>query len=490
MVEEIFEGYEEGDTISELRDRLSAIPSGLDQRKIDRRHTQEAISMLNALVCAMRPLTLPELRQALALSSKAPIPSLRQLRLWGDLVRNDIEMTKRIRSRCGGLVEVSNNIVQFIHQSVKDWMQIVDVTNAPEPDRRVDQIRNHQPLLKACLQYLLLLETIKGPFQAVHTQPFASYAKYYWLGHYRKAEDGTSQAEQLEEFLSPHKPYFQNWSCMYHDMWKTDRGAGLEINRWKSISFKPSDPGCSAYEPPFPEPGARSKGLGTTDFVIFGEATTRPDPMGWEVDTIKPDPSFPKPRIRSNRPETTDIIFSEVATPRDPNGWEIGPHPSTPDIQVHSPETTSLTLEPPPPDNPICTIHIDELPHASSNWSDDPSSDRWTPFSFAASHSLHSFLSLQIAHGVDVNIPGGEFGWPLQAAVVADDLSIVRLLLDNGADVDAEGGRFGTAMAAAITLQRLQMIALLKARGADVERCPPQSPYLGRFYRRGLLTSM
>ncbi|KAI4129173.1 MAG: hypothetical protein LQ347_003886 [Umbilicaria vellea] len=171
VVEEIFEGYEEGDTVSELRDRLSAIPSGLDQlfmriwRMIDERHTQEAIAMLNAHVCAIRPLSLSEFRYALALSSKASFPSLRQLTLSEDLVRNDIEMTKRIRSRCGGLVEVSNNIVQFIHQSVKDWMQIMDVANASEPDRKVDQIRNHQPLLQACLRYLVDCVAANCPFR-------------------------------------------------------------------------------------------------------------------------------------------------------------------------------------------------------------------------------------------------------------------------------------------------------------------------------------
>lgn len=77
-----------------------------------------------------------------------------------------------------------------------------------------------------------------------------------------------------------------------------------------------------------------------------------------------------------------------------------------------------------------------------------------------------------------MNLPGGEYGYPLQAAVVAGHLPIVRLLLDHGADIDAEAGRFGTAMAAAITLKQPDMIDLLEKRGADVERCPPQSPYM------------
>lgn len=369
VLEEIFEGYEEGDKVSELRDRLSAIPSGLDQlfmciwRMIDKRHTQEAIAMLNALVCAIRPLTLPEFRHALALSSTASIPSLRQLTLSEDLVRNDVEMTKRIRSRCGGLVEISNNIVQFIHQSVKDWIEIMDVTNASEPDRRVDQIGNHQPLLQACLRYLLLSETMELRGLAVRTQPFNSYATYYWLDHYRKAEeDGSSQAEQLEVFLSPDKPYFRNWNRMYHILKRIARG-------------------------------------------------------------------------------TEQLSLHRMAVP----------------IYLSFP----LSLE------------GRNDPWASYDDNDDDD-NYWTPVSFAAEHNLLNFLTSCLTHGTNVNLPGGEYGWPLQAAVVAKNIAIVRLLLDHGADIDALGGRFGTAIAAAITLKRAEIIALLRGRGADVERCPPQ----------------
>ena len=507
VVEEIFEGYEEGDTVSELRDRLSAIPSGLDQlfmriwRMIDKRHTQEAIAMLNALVCAMRPLTLSEFRYALALRTKASFHSLRQLKSSEDLVRNDIEMTKRIRSRCGGLVEVSNNIVQFIHQSVKDWMQIMDVTNASDSDRRVDRIRNHQPLLQACLQYLLLPETLNLPVSAVRTQPFASYATYNWLDHYRKAEeDGSSQAEQLEEFLSPHKQYFQNWSRMYHVLKRTDRGTGLDISRRKSLPYRAGAPGPSYLDPIYPEPIVKINEPETTDLVFAdsppGTALRRTDrgsgldisprhPLPSNPGSPRPtflEPPFPAPRVRSREPENTGLGLGE-APPKPHADWEIPPTNPSP-TKPNDPDPTVIPFVPPPlPDDPPAEFPP-SFNDASSTWSTD-SDSAWTPFSFAAEHSLLNFLTLQIAHGVDVNLPGGEYGWPLQAAVVAGNLPIVRLLLDNGADIDAEGGRFGTAMAAAITLKRLEMIALLKRRGADVERCPPQSPYMV-FYSSGL----
>lgn len=489
VVEEIFEGYGEGDTISELRDRLSAIPSGLDQlfmriwRMIDKRHTQEAIAMLNALVCARRPLTLSEFRYALALSSKASFSSLRQLTLSEDLVRNDIEMTKRIRSRCGGLVEVSNNIVQFIHQSVKDWMQIVDVTNASDPDRRVDQIRDHQPLLQACLHYLLLPETINLQVSVIRTQPFASYATCYWLDHYRKAEeDGSSQAEQLVGFFSPDKPYFQNWSRMYHILKRIDRGSGLGIRPRK---YRPSQAGAC---PPrnsisrFSGPGVRcNEPRGPGPMVVAAP----PDSLNeWGLQSVNSESTVPSPAVIVTEPWNTDIMI-RPATPPNQKDSEYNGHKSDlsfPDATttVIEPRVTDFTFFGTPDRDPINIVDEAES-DSDTSWSSD-NDHKWTPFSFAAEHNLLNFLTTQIAHGTDVNLPGGEYGWPLQAAVVAGHLSIVRLLLDHGADIDAEGGRFGTAVAAAITLKRLEMIDLLRMRGADVERCPPQSPYSSSLY--------
>ena len=571
VVEEIFEGYEEGDTVSELRDRLSAIPSGLDQlfmriwRMIDKRHTQEAIAMLNALVCAIRPLTLSEFRYALALSSKESIPSLRHMTLSEDLVRNDIEMTKRIRSRCGGLVEVSNNIVQFIHQSVKDWMQILDVTNASEPDRKVDQIRNHQPLLQACLRYLVLPETMELRVSAIRTQPFASYATYYWLNHYRKSEeDGSSQAEQLVEFFSPNKPYFQNWSRMYHILKRTERGSELETRRRRSRPSQAGGPLPRDSDSRFPETvvernESRSLGLGvvvappdslnewelqsvnfgptvpspaitvtepgTTDIMVrpatplnqgdseykalksessfpepvvkrnesrspgLGVVVVDPDSLNeWELQSVNFGPTVPSPAITVTEPGTTDTVVRLAVPPNqgDSEYTALQSGPSFPDSTITAPEprAADFTFFGAPDGDPIVVAdESDSDPNTS--WSSD-NDHNWTPFSFAAEHNLFNFLTSRITHGTNVNLPGGEYGWPLQAAVVAGHLPIVRLLLDHGADIDAEGGRFGTAIAAAITLEYPEMIALLRKRGADVERCPPQSPYMAYGYSKQL----
>ena len=99
------------------------------------------------------------------------------------------------------------------------------------------------------------------------------------------------------------------------------------------------------------------------------------------------------------------------------------------------------------------------------------------PFaSFAAEHKLYGYIEDCYLKDSVEDTDGGEFGGPLQAAVVSGDREMVRLLINGGVDVNARGGRFGTALAAAITFRHLDIIDLLRRHGADIELSTPQPP--------------
>lgn len=70
--------------------------------------------------------------------------------------------------------------------------------------------------------------------------------------------------------------------------------------------------------------------------------------------------------------------------------------------------------------------------------------------------------------GAQVNSIGGEYGYPLQAAVLSRNQTVVRLLLQSGADVNFRGGHFETALQAGAWLGSLEMVQLLLESGADV----------------------
>lgn len=91
-------------------------------------------------------------------------------------------------------------------------------------------------------------------------------------------------------------------------------------------------------------------------------------------------------------------------------------------------------------------------------------------------------LRMLLDAGADVNAKGGEYGYPLQAAVVAESwdwdwhwhwqnenirLELVELLLTWGADVNARGGKYGSALQAACELNVPGLVRLLLSRGAD-----------------------
>lgn len=75
--------------------------------------------------------------------------------------------------------------------------------------------------------------------------------------------------------------------------------------------------------------------------------------------------------------------------------------------------------------------------------------------------------------GAVVTAEGGEYGYPLQAAVVSSHgnlnlgRELVELLLERGADVNAQGGKYGSALQAACQLNDPDLVQYLLDQGAD-----------------------
>ena len=82
----------------------------------------------------------------------------------------------------------------------------------------------------------------------------------------------------------------------------------------------------------------------------------------------------------------------------------------------------------------------------------------------------------------EINIQGGLFGNPLQAAVANQHKRVVELLLANGADVNAKGGKYGNALVASSACGNLNLLETLLDQGANLG-----APGLG--YRSALQTA-
>ncbi|KAJ6503534.1 hypothetical protein C8R45DRAFT_894773 [Mycena sanguinolenta] len=88
----------------------------------------------------------------------------------------------------------------------------------------------------------------------------------------------------------------------------------------------------------------------------------------------------------------------------------------------------------------------------------------------AASGRGHAnIVQVLLDKGADVNAQGGEYGNALQAASSEGHSEIVRALLEKGADVNAQGGKYANALQAAISEGHADIMRLLVEKGADVK---------------------
>ncbi|MCJ1394530.1 hypothetical protein MMC18_007409 [Xylographa bjoerkii] len=129
VVNELIEGLCEGDSIEELRELLSTIPTELEELyiraiqrprstscRILRQHRHEAYIMFQIAIYARRPFGLYDFVAAtlFLITQKGASPEFQSLSID--------QLHRRLNSRSAGLLESTTNGVQFIHQTVKEFM--------------------------------------------------------------------------------------------------------------------------------------------------------------------------------------------------------------------------------------------------------------------------------------------------------------------------------------------------------------------------------
>lgn len=261
-VERTLEFQKLGKPVKHILQMLLETPPALDEvyRKIlegiDKRERPQALCLMQWVCMAKRPLSLTELRYAMASDwpdlDHRPYQCHRQLEESGDY-DNDAQMERLLKTLSGGLVEVKREVekyegeefegeeceweectVQLIHQSVNDFLlqsglQVLERSD----DNAIDEEcgseraigRAHHRLARACINYATL-----GDEQRVartrQTQqfPFLTYAVTSWVWHIeRAAANGISQHDLAMRFQWPIDDIFQYWIDTY---WTIDPRSG------------------------------------------------------------------------------------------------------------------------------------------------------------------------------------------------------------------------------------------------------------------------
>ncbi|MCJ1357195.1 MAG: hypothetical protein MMC33_007191 [Icmadophila ericetorum] len=205
----------------------------------------QTLRLMQWIGFAFRPLSVGELRYAIAIDINTPCRSLRECKAAGTLVETNSQMENKIKHLCKGLAEVrehnGESIVQFIHQSVID--SGLETLNGSSAVSVIGSAHFH--LSRSCLTYLDMEESyhmasVLSEFSSSRTANapnnnrlpalstsdndlfFMDYATEFWTRHTEVVEDsGIAQGDLVQYMSLPYSATIELWSSLWS--WRLGR---------------------------------------------------------------------------------------------------------------------------------------------------------------------------------------------------------------------------------------------------------------------------
>lgn len=209
-----------------IRDEICSIPPDMNSLYLDHIQRMEdkaaSLRLIQWLCFAVRPLSLEEIYWALAIDTDCPHKSLQECGSKEDYGTDD-DMQRRIVALSCGLAETvtsssQTSVVQFIHQSVKDFFVDKGLLVLDSSPETVDEAigRAHFSLSRTCIRYLLMEEI--GQSKSINGEdmenqfPFISYAAITWTAHAHQSDiRGVCQDDLLPLFHWPSSDLLAIW---------------------------------------------------------------------------------------------------------------------------------------------------------------------------------------------------------------------------------------------------------------------------------------
>ena len=236
--------YQKGNSLAILKTNIQQIPSELSDLykgllcSIDEEDLSQSLTLIRWITFAITPLTLNQLRFALVMSTASSFNSIRECQSSEYFSKSDEELKRRILSLSQGLVEFVTMknpqifgalvpelpVVQFIHQSVKDYL-LKDGLHLLDKCSSKNVIgRGHLCLSRSSIKLLDIEESqrtledlhetsfnphMKAVEQYVH---FLDYAFRFWLAHSEEVEkQNLSPEDLLSSRWKPSGRVVQSW---------------------------------------------------------------------------------------------------------------------------------------------------------------------------------------------------------------------------------------------------------------------------------------
>lgn len=248
IIRELLSGNLAGATLGELRKIVQRVPRDLGkfyQHQLqstegeDRNHMLRLLQLVNY---AQRSLSPSELRDAMAFGSKA-YTSYDEWSESSEYVSSDEQMEKRVREHSRGLVEIigpskdygfhqhsARSNVQFIHQSVKDFLITDGFSFLRDGRQRTHDADGHEFFKTACLNYLKIEDfnamivslRVDDQFRSLNEgremkaeYPLLNYMARYIFPHAAQAEQHGISQDRFRTYICSNRGYFERRRCLH-----------------------------------------------------------------------------------------------------------------------------------------------------------------------------------------------------------------------------------------------------------------------------------
>ena len=201
---------------------LSELPKSLDEtyqrvlREIDEANQKDVYRLLQCLVVSIRPLSVEELAEVLAVDFDGAdgIPRLNPDWRWED-------QEESLQATCSSLIAIVDThdarVVQFSHFSVKEFLTSPRLADSSGDISRyhISMEPAHTILAKSCLGVLLRLDDGTEQRSITDRFPLAGYAAQHWVDHAQFENVSSHVCKAMEHLFNPDKSHFLTWVRLY-----------------------------------------------------------------------------------------------------------------------------------------------------------------------------------------------------------------------------------------------------------------------------------
>ncbi|KAL8364666.1 hypothetical protein RB595_003784 [Gaeumannomyces hyphopodioides] len=219
VVKQTLDLERDGEPLGVIEAAIRSIPEDLDAlyRTLLQNMGSGSLKLIQWICFSTRPLTTDELQWAMAVDPNGTHKSLDECQRSDDFITND-KIDRRIKALSRGLAEIvpssDAQVVQFIHQSVKDFFVETGLSFLDSSTSVIGMA--HHRLSKICIRYLAMEEIGQSTSYGRRDFPFLHYATTSWAAHARQSDvRGVHHEDILECFAWPSTALVELWVYIY-----------------------------------------------------------------------------------------------------------------------------------------------------------------------------------------------------------------------------------------------------------------------------------